>query len=57
MQADRSRFRSVRRADNRHRHVARHASKIARHRTMTNSHFTDEEHSLQGKTGKTHAVC
>ncbi|KAK7703771.1 hypothetical protein SLS57_010808 [Botryosphaeria dothidea] len=38
-------------------HVARHASKIARHRTMTNSHFTDEEHSLQGKTGKTHAVC
>ncbi|EKG12482.1 Pyridoxal phosphate-dependent decarboxylase [Macrophomina phaseolina MS6] len=38
-------------------HVAKHASKISRHRTMTNQHFTDEEHSLQGKTGKTHAVC
>jgi len=22
-----------------------------------NQHFTDEQHSLQGKTGKTHAVC
>lgn len=22
-----------------------------------NNPFTDEEHSLQGKTGKTHAVC
>ena len=22
-----------------------------------NQHFTDEKHSLQGKTGKTHAVC
>ncbi|GME25783.1 Pyridoxal phosphate-dependent decarboxylase [Neofusicoccum parvum] len=38
-------------------HVKNHASKIGRRRTMTNTHFKDEEHSLQGKEGKTHAVC
>lgn len=26
-------------------------------RNKTNSHFKDEEHSLKGKHGKTHAVC
>jgi len=30
--------------------------RTGRHRKM-NQHFTDEQHSLQGKHGKTHAVC
>ncbi|KAJ6095093.1 hypothetical protein N7467_002606 [Penicillium canescens] len=28
-----------------------------RHRHDTHSHYKDEKHSLQGKTGKTHGVC
>lgn len=27
------------------------------HKKNTNSHYKDEEHSLKGKHGKTHAVC
>ncbi|KAF2084037.1 glutamate decarboxylase [Saccharata proteae CBS 121410] len=37
-------------------HVQKHATRTGRHRNM-NKHYTNEEHSLQGKTGKTHAVC
>lgn len=39
------------------RHLRNVAAKIGRRMTMPNRHFTDEEHSLQGQTGKTHAVC
>ncbi|KAK0642336.1 Glutamate decarboxylase 4 [Lasiodiplodia hormozganensis] len=38
-------------------HVKQHTTKLARRWTLTNTHYTDEDHSLQGKTGKTHAVC
>lgn len=37
-------------------HMKAHGTRTGRHRKM-NQHFTDEKHSLQGKTGKTHAVC
>ena len=33
-----------------------HASRTGKSQKM-NQQFTDEKHSLQGKTGKTHAVC
>ncbi|KAG9811409.1 hypothetical protein KCU98_g21180, partial [Aureobasidium melanogenum] len=36
--------------------IAKHGTSTGRHKKM-NQHFTDEKHSLQGKTGKTHAVC
>ncbi|OCK76457.1 glutamate decarboxylase [Lepidopterella palustris CBS 459.81] len=38
------------------KHMRRHATRTGRHHRM-NSHFSDETHSLQGKTGKTHAIC
>ncbi|KAL0259674.1 hypothetical protein SLS55_005411 [Diplodia seriata] len=38
-------------------HVKQHTGKLARRWTLNNDHYTDEEHSLQGKSGKTHAVC
>lgn len=38
------------------KHVKAHGSRARKHKGI-NSHFTDEEHSLQGKHGKTHAVC
>ncbi|KAK4961717.1 hypothetical protein LTR10_002208 [Elasticomyces elasticus] len=37
-------------------HVQRQ-KKVHKHHKNMNQHFTDEEHSLQGKHGKTHAVC
>jgi len=39
-------------------HIKNHASRAgrARHRGQ-NKHYTNETHSLQGKHGKTHAVC
>ncbi|KAG9720995.1 hypothetical protein KCU73_g14378, partial [Aureobasidium melanogenum] len=37
-------------------HIAKHGTSTGRSKKM-NQHFTDEKHSLQGKTGKTHAVC
>ncbi|EON62326.1 glutamate decarboxylase [Coniosporium apollinis CBS 100218] len=37
-------------------HIKQHATRTGRHRRM-NKHFADENHSLQGKHGKTHAVC
>jgi len=37
-------------------HMRTHAGRAARRRRL-NAHFADEKHSLQGKTGKTHAVC
>ena len=37
-------------------HVKKHRHRSRHHKKM-NQQFTDEEHSLQGKTGKTHAVC
>jgi glutamate decarboxylase len=36
--------------------IKKHGTATGRHKKM-NQHFTDEKHSLQGKTGKTHAVC
>lgn len=46
-----------RKANGTRRHVKQHTTKLARRWTLTNTHYTDEDHSLQGKTGKTHAVC
>lgn len=41
-----------------HRHVIRQITRNWQARgKKTNEHFADEEHSLQGKEGKTHAVC
>ncbi|KAK3671016.1 hypothetical protein LTR78_009134 [Recurvomyces mirabilis] len=37
-------------------HMKNHHSKNAKNKN-TNDHFSDEKHSLQGKHGKTHAVC
>jgi len=37
-------------------HMKSHGAKNHRRKNM-NQHFTDEKHSLQGKHGKTHAVC
>lgn len=37
-------------------HMKQHGSRTGKHENM-NQHFTDEKHSLQGKHGKTHAVC
>ncbi|EMC92335.1 hypothetical protein BAUCODRAFT_38384 [Baudoinia panamericana UAMH 10762] len=37
-------------------HRRAHGTRTGRHRNI-NTHFTDETHSLQGKHGKTHAVC
>lgn len=37
-------------------HMKNHGSRTGKTENM-NDHFTDEEHSLQGKHGKTHAVC
>ncbi|KAF2143289.1 uncharacterized protein K452DRAFT_268685 [Aplosporella prunicola CBS 121167] len=37
-------------------HMQNHGARSGRRRSM-NQHFTDEKHSLQGQTGKTHAVC
>jgi len=37
-------------------HRKTHGARSGKHRKM-NQHFTDESHSLQGKHGKTHAVC
>jgi glutamate decarboxylase len=38
------------------KHISNHSSRSGKHKNM-NQHFTDEQHSLQGKHGKTHAVC
>ncbi|KAK4988566.1 hypothetical protein LTR50_003862 [Elasticomyces elasticus] len=40
-----------------HMQARRNMSSRSGKRRNMNSHFTDEKHSLQGKTGKTHAVC
>ena len=37
-------------------HMKNHGSRTGKTKAM-NQHFTDEEHSLQGKHEKTHAVC
>lgn len=43
--------------------VAHHSKHVNKHHTSsgkskaTNAHYKGEKHSLQGKTGKTHAVC
>lgn len=43
--------------------VAHHSKHVNKHHTssgkskVTNEHYKGEKHSLQGKTGKTHAVC
>lgn len=38
------------------RHVQKHA--VNSHKSKHNhSHYKNEKHSLQGKTGKTHGVC
>lgn len=37
-------------------HMKAHGSRTGRTKDM-NQHFTDEEHSLRGKHGKTHSVC
>jgi len=37
-------------------HMKAHGHRKRQHK-KTNQHFTDENHSLQGKHGKTHAVC
>ncbi|KAI9660568.1 MAG: hypothetical protein M1821_009920 [Bathelium mastoideum] len=37
-------------------HAKKHATRTGRHKNI-NTHFTDEDHSLQGKHDKTHAVC
>ena len=37
-------------------HMKAHGAKSGKHKNM-NQHFTDEDHSLRGKHGKTHAVC
>jgi glutamate decarboxylase len=37
-------------------HMKNHGSRTGKTKGM-NGHFTDEEHSLQGKHEKTHAVC
>jgi len=37
-------------------HMKQHGSRTGKQEKM-NQHFTDEKHSLQGKHGKTHAVC
>ncbi|KAF2183690.1 glutamate decarboxylase [Zopfia rhizophila CBS 207.26] len=39
-----------------HAFLLRRSTTIGRHHKM-NTHFTGEEHSLQGQHGKTHAVC
>ncbi|KAF2764125.1 glutamate decarboxylase [Teratosphaeria nubilosa] len=36
-------------------HIKRNATRTRRH--TTNTHYKDENHSLQGKHGKTHGVC
>jgi glutamate decarboxylase len=41
-------------------HIKRHTIRAwQKHivKSKLNDHYTDEEHSLQGKTGKTHAPC
>ncbi|KAI5208394.1 glutamate decarboxylase [Aureobasidium subglaciale] len=37
-------------------HIKQHATATGRSK-KTNQHYSGEKHSLQGKTGKTHAVC
>ncbi|KAI5235808.1 glutamate decarboxylase [Aureobasidium subglaciale] len=37
-------------------HIKQHATATGRSK-KTNEHYSGEKHSLQGKTGKTHAVC
>lgn len=37
-------------------HMKSHHERTGKHKN-TNSHYTDEDHSLKGKHGKTHAVC
>jgi len=37
-------------------HMRSHGARTGKHQKM-NQHFTGEKHSLQGKHGKTHAVC
>ncbi|KAL9089766.1 MAG: hypothetical protein Q9165_005560 [Trypethelium subeluteriae] len=37
-------------------HMKKHATRTGRHENI-NTHYNDEEHSLQGKHDKTHAVC
>jgi glutamate decarboxylase len=37
-------------------HMKQHATNTGKKKNM-NQHFTDEDHSLQGKHEKTHAVC
>ncbi|KAH0496200.1 hypothetical protein TgHK011_003574 [Trichoderma gracile] len=38
-------------------HIATHGKTKHQHRHHASKHYTGEEHSLQGKTGKTHAIC
>ncbi|KAL1998472.1 hypothetical protein VTN02DRAFT_6117 [Thermoascus thermophilus] len=39
------------------RHVRRHVSNAGKATRDDNSHYKGEKHSLQGKYGKTHAIC
>ncbi|PTB63738.1 glutamate decarboxylase [Trichoderma citrinoviride] len=38
-------------------HISTHGKNKTNHRHHASKHYTGEEHSLQGKTGKTHAIC
>lgn len=43
--------------DQHQEHLKSQATKTGRHQKNMNRHFKDQDHNLQGKHGKTHAVC